>query len=478
MTSTLFAVDWNNQTVEYNTQIQFNYPLHSYMLSAISEYSVSTPKQDYATLLEFVIQDENSNSIFSFQKKQAYTTLYGVEGLFRPSSLIDKFTMNSQFKDDLKSGSYKGSGFLIHASKSFLMVDICLPSSDPLVMINFAKCSPTCHDLNLTTKNASSLDILIGLSNGEILVYCPLSNYFVRHNKWHHLSKSPVSSVRWLPASEERFAAAFNDGIVAFLNCRSLQNLVAISETRVPKSMFQVRQLPVGGFVETIYQFSSSESQKLFFSPDYEHLAIVSKTGIVRIIEHSTHKLCFSMKSFFGGYLSATWSFDGKYILLAGEDDCITILDIQERTFVARCQGHKSFVSQVAFDPATCGQNLYRFVSVGHDGFACFWEFSRENLRRPRSHSTVSMLGKREKRRSLVNEEASERGFGQIEDIIQPMQLDLIPIVEPVYFCRLLKEPLVGIAVKDSDFNILTSRCGVLVLERQDENRENEDEDV
>lgn len=50
-----------------------------------------------------------------------------------------------------------------------------------------------------------------------------------------------------------------------------------------------------------------------------------------------------------------------------GQDDLLTIFSPWEQRVVARCQGHSSFVSAVAFDAPKCDGRTYRFGSVGED---------------------------------------------------------------------------------------------------------------
>jgi hypothetical protein len=58
-------------------------------------------------------------------------------------------------------------------------------------------------------------------------------------------------------------------------------------------------------------------------------------------------------RSYFGGFLCVCWSPDGKYIVVGGEDDLVTVYSFNEKRVVARGQGHRSWVSVVAFDPYT-----------------------------------------------------------------------------------------------------------------------------
>lgn len=82
-------------------------------------------------------------------------------------------------------------------------------------------------------------------------------------------------------------------------------------------------------------------------------LAIVSQDGFLRVFQYDTMELLGIARSYFGGFLCVCWSPDSKYIVVGGEDDLVTIWSLHERRVVARGQGHRSWVSVVAFDPYT-----------------------------------------------------------------------------------------------------------------------------
>jgi WD40 repeat protein len=89
-------------------------------------------------------------------------------------------------------------------------------------------------------------------------------------------------------------------------------------------------------------------------------------------------------RSYYGGLICVCWSPDGKYIVTGGQDDLVTIWSFPERKIVARCQGHNSWVSAVAFDPWQCDERTYRFGSVGDDCRLLLWDFSVGMLHRPK----------------------------------------------------------------------------------------------
>ena len=86
------------------------------------------------------------------------------------------------------------------------------------------------------------------------------------------------------------------------------------------------------------------------FSPCGAYLALVSQDGWLRVLHFDTMELVASARSYFGGLLCACWSPDGRYIVLGGEDDLVTVYSFHERRVVVRGQGHKSWVSMVSFD--------------------------------------------------------------------------------------------------------------------------------
>ena len=80
------------------------------------------------------------------------------------------------------------------------------------------------------------------------------------------------------------------------------------------------------------------------------------------------------------------WSPDGRFIIVSlhqaqrgpsssnitssktgGQDDLVNIFSPWEQRVIARCQGHSSFLSGLAFDDLRCDGRTYRFGSVGED---------------------------------------------------------------------------------------------------------------
>jgi WD repeat-containing protein 20 len=97
----------------------------------------------------------------------------------------------------------------------------------------------------------------------------------------------------------------------------------------------------------------NSSINEICFSPCGANLAIVSQDGFLRVFHYDTMELLGIARSYFGGFLCVCWSPDGKYVVVGGEDDLVTVYSLNENRVVARGQGHRSWVSVVAFDPFT-----------------------------------------------------------------------------------------------------------------------------
>ena len=143
-------------------------------------------------------------------------------------------------------------------------------------------------------------------------------------------------------------------------------------------------------------------------------MAAISEDGCLRVIDalaeqyeasaqirgrcsELVYRLVDCYASYFGALTCVAWSPDGRFILArlllradvavthmlpsqtGGQDDLLTLFSPWEQRVVARCQGHSSFVSAVAFDELRCDTRTYRFGSVGEDNkliFVCGPKFS------------------------------------------------------------------------------------------------------
>lgn len=148
---------------------------------------------------------------------------------------------------------------------------------------------------------------------------------------------------------------------------------------------FSEKTNPVAAWKATSQRINGME-----FSPDGTMLAIVSEDGTLRIYDYMKEQVLDVYASYYGGLTCVCWSPDGMYIITGGQDDLVCIWSVVDRTLVARCVGHHSWVRAVAFDPWRCDEKTYRFGSVGDDCRLLLWDFSVGMLHRPRAVSLIS----------------------------------------------------------------------------------------
>lgn len=269
--------------------------------------------------------------------------------------------------------------------------------AEPMAKILFTKAHVLTHDVNELTKSTSHLDVAMGTSAGDIIWYEPISQKYARINKNGVINASPVSKISWVPGSENLFLAAHFDGHLVVYDKEKEDAAFIPEEGAQPDRERQEGEHTRLNVVKSVnskiqktnpvavWKICNQRVNSFAFSPDCRHLAVVSEDGCLRIIDYLQEKLLDIYSGYYGGIICVTWSPDGKYIVTGGQDDLVSIWSFSERQIIARCQGHHSWVTSVAFDPWRCDERNYRFGSVGEDGKLLLWDFSFGMLHRPKN---------------------------------------------------------------------------------------------
>ncbi|KAF9947938.1 hypothetical protein BGZ72_010140 [Mortierella alpina] len=288
-----------------------------------------------------------------------------------------------------------------NTGRTFAWSDLGQKPNEPLSQISFSKAFPTSHDVNVLTRSCDHLDVIIGFSTGDIIWFDPLCNKYYRLNKQAIIKDSAVTMIKWLPGSENQFMAAFHDGSVLIMDKERDDNAFS-APIPTNDSTFHVTR-PKHSKHNPIahWQVCKKPITAFAFSPDLQHVAVVGMDGGLRIIDFQQGRLLDTFSAYFGALNCVCWSPDGKYILTGGQDDLVTIWSFKDQRIVARCQGHQSYVTGVAFDPWRCDERNYRFGSVGEDAKLLLWDFSVGALHKPKaaamqrrgSNTTVSGTG-------------------------------------------------------------------------------------
>ncbi|KAI1435419.1 catabolite repression protein creC [Xylaria sp. CBS 124048] len=320
------------------------------------------------------------------------------------SSFISRVIINESFAKKMADRLSDGVFAFANINRAFQWLDLASPTKvEYLTKILFTKAHCLSHDVNLVTKSASHIDVIMGFSTGEIIWWEATSQRYTRLNKNGVINKTPISQIRWIPGAENLFLAAHMDGSLVVYDKEKEDvtfspedeevdpssentppNVKSSDNFTVLKSVHSKNQKtnPVA-----VWKLSNQRINAFQFSPDSRHLAVVSEDGTMRVIDYLKEELLGLYNAYYGGFTCVCWSPDGKYVLTGGQDDLISIWYPQEKTLIARCQGHQSWVTSVAFDPWRCDEKNYRFGSVGEDCRLCLWDFNVGMLHKPKVSS-------------------------------------------------------------------------------------------
>ncbi|KAF9889392.1 hypothetical protein FE257_007293 [Aspergillus nanangensis] len=315
------------------------------------------------------------------------------------SSFVSRVITHEASTKRLNDRNPEGLFAFANINRAFQWLDFSSKQKDePLAKILFTKAHMLSHDVNELTKSAAHIDVALGSSAGDILWYEPISQKYARINKNGVINNSPVTHIKWVPGSENLFMAAHANGqLVVYdkekedaLFTPELENPsveTIKSSGRQPLQILKsVNSRNQKSNPVALWKLANQRISQFAFSPDQRHLAVVLEDGTLRVMDYLQEEVLDIFRSYYGGLISVCWSPDGKYIVTGGQDDLVTIWSLPERKIVARCQGHNSWVSTVAFDPWRCDERNYRFGSVGDDCRLLLWDFSVGMLHRPRAH--------------------------------------------------------------------------------------------
>ncbi|CAH0594006.1 unnamed protein product [Chrysodeixis includens] len=268
--------------------------------------------------------------------------------------------------------------------------------------------NPTCHDFNTVTMTPDSVSLVIGFSTGQIQLIDPIKKELSKlYNEERLIDKTRVTCIKWVPGSSNLFITAHASGQLYVYNEELTCGTTAphyqlfkqgdgysIHTCRTKSTRNPLYRWVIGAEGSCINEFA--------FSPCGTNLAVVSQDGFLRVFHYDTMELIGRARSYFGGFLCVCWSPDGKYVVVGGEDDLVTVWSFNERRVVARGQGHRSWVSVVAFDPYVVSFSepeseegveddrqksesvqCYRLGSVSQDTQLCLWDLTEDVLKPP-----------------------------------------------------------------------------------------------
>ena len=344
-----------------------------------------------------------SEGIYKVAHNVSFYTTLGLKHPKMPLPRISMFTLKDQFGSRNK--------MVYNLMRDLYLLNV----SDPLQLDversvqgkhTFKDKCPTCHDVNLLTRSKDSVQLIVGLTDGQVHLINPLKWEFLKiYNENYQIENgdSCVTCVKWVPGSETQFIASYSSGNMYLFNTlyctKTSMNEPPISFT-LSKQGDSYNILVYRGKNRTKeitkWELRCGPIHEFSFSPDCKHLAIVSQDGFLRVFDFLSEDMIAAMRSYFGGLLCVCWSPDGRYIVTGGEDDLVTVWSLNDQRITARGEGHRSWVTMVTFDPynskgitsngAPCEEEtttklpVYRFGSVGQDAHVIFWDLCEDSL--------------------------------------------------------------------------------------------------
>jgi len=183
-----------------------------------------------------------------------------------------------------------------------------------------------------------------------------------------------------MPGSTTQFAATFGNGVMLVLDkdkedgsAKSMQQAASLDTSQLGDVAFSVTHPKSKHNPVSRWMVGKGPIHGIAFSSDGK-MALCCHDGYARVFDVLSERLLFAFRSQYGGMLCAAWSPDNQYLVTGGEDDLVVVWSYADKCPVARCLGHNSWLSALAFDSQLCAETApgalappgssYRFHSV------------------------------------------------------------------------------------------------------------------
>ncbi|KDO34971.1 hypothetical protein SPRG_01033 [Saprolegnia parasitica CBS 223.65] len=265
--------------------------------------------------------------------------------------------------------------FVLHNVLDYIFVFPFPSFAAPVDVMRFNS-TPICHDFRLPMLPTQPTNVVLALLSSDLVVLDPLHGLdtYSHHNRGGRICASPVTSVKWVGQSHTEFVVAHESGdLFLYDHTWSDESLASLVSEESPD--FPIRSQREDRVNPTLHwKVSSSAIYDVAFSPHGKYLAIAGRDGSLTVVQFHLQRKIALMKSAFGALTTLAWSPDSNYLLTGGQDDCVTLWSLRHNAAIVRCEGHRSWVTRVAFDEWFCSPQHLRFGSVGEDGMLILWD--------------------------------------------------------------------------------------------------------
>lgn len=262
-----------------------------------------------------------------------------------------------------------------------------------------------------TSTGEQNLDILCGFASGDILWLNPLRTKYSRWNKNGKIKKGLITSIEWDKSGEFAFVG-FSDGEVIVFS-RNLEDPELNYESSIQSKEKYMR---IYKSVRTLtpsstnpiahYKFTKKPITSIKVNPIFNNIiAITSDDGFLRIFDLLSESITDIVPPFYAGLLITEFTPDGKFLLVGGEDDMVSIFEFQFTSIfnhacdpgllklVTRLQGAKSWIKGIFVDSSSingASSLAYTIGTASDDGYIRFYEFQPRSLRKVKKHHHVA----------------------------------------------------------------------------------------
>lgn len=254
---------------------------------------------------------------------------------------------------------------------------------------------PSTIRISHQTASEDSLRVAIGFTAGQIQIIDMATRDDSRRsltkiNDEKNNDNTMITAIQWVPSMPNKLIAGYTSGSVYLFDTdkNDAPSLSWSVEKKCGKYFTQYQNRSKDGDnPEKKWSFGTAAISALEYSPCGRRLAVASRNGSCYVLANQEvdNKLSFNflveMNSYFGGFLCCSWSPSGRFLAAGGEDDLISVMNIENGRIICRCQGHRSWVASIAWDSFidTSRSGLdSRLGSVGQDGILCFWDLTSD----------------------------------------------------------------------------------------------------
>lgn len=276
----------------------------------------------------------------------------------------------------------------------------------PCVRMTISNSVITCFStFQYISNGENNLDILFAFASGDILWFNPLKMKYSRWNKNGRLKKEIITSIEWSKCGNMAFVG-FADGEILVLS-RNFEDPEVDYEQKVQRREKYMKifkslntESPNDSNSVAHYKFTTKAITAIKVHPVYCNLiVIISDDGFIRFFDLLTETLTDIVPSYYGGFLTSEFTQDGKFLMVGGQDDMVSIFEVNTSNIftssndhgllklVTRLRGAKSWIRAiVSQQPASNSQLDYIIGTASDDGYIRFYEFQPRSLRKVKKY--------------------------------------------------------------------------------------------